>query len=524
MREVILTKELLQEEASNILRSVHDNAVAGRSNRLGEVKEALETKVTLDFDDYFLFLRKFNFIVLDRELGALALTPEGDRIVSGNDPSLLDSSIEQFFASRIGDEVVREDPGEAAAHRPPPPLPDAPSEGRRPPPPVPLVLTNVTQGQPPPGISVALPGPPPGPPPGAVTRQASRTGIPIPTTDASAPHGPGTRPPADKAAEARAAEARGSELDLRYVKYESLGGGAMATVFRGKQTGLGIDVAIKELRDIFAYFSFLQRGEVIKRLKKELCSQAQLRHPGVVGIIDQNCEVARPYYVLELCSGGSLRQRLEAQGGKPLPVPEALRHFLQMCYALRAAHKAGVLHQNLKPDNVLFDHMGNARLADFGMSRVIETDNPQKQMPQVFMGTGGMGYLPPEQLTSKKEFGPESDLYMLGLILFEMLTGSLPGRRSPLPSAANSAVPAKLDPLFDRMTQDKREARYPDVDALLDDFYGAFSDGRFLHKGDLVLFAAAPDKADKPGEGADAEAEKHDKAEGSPKGRRASPA
>jgi serine/threonine protein kinase len=180
----------------------------------------------------------------------------------------------------------------------------------------------------------------------------------------------------------------------------------------------------------------------------------------------------------------------------------------------------------LKPDNILIDHMGNARLGDFGMSRVIETDNPQKQMPQVFMGTGGMGYLPPEQLAAKKEFGPESDLYMLGLILFEMLTGSLPGRRSPLPSAANSAVPAKLDPLFDRMTQDKREARYPDVDALLDDFYAAFSDGRFLHKGDLVLFAAAPDKPDKPGDkpGESAGETEADKSEGSGKGRRASPA
>ncbi len=446
MREVILTRELLQEEAASILRSVHDNAAAGRSNKLGDVKESLESKVTLDFDDYFLFLRKFSLVVLDREQGALGLTADGERILSCTAPGILEAAVEQFFGSRLGDEVVREDPTETLPRRPPPlNAPEVP-EGRRPPPPVPLPLTTVA-------------------PPAALK--------------------------ADKAVEARAAEARGSELDLRYVKYESLGGGAMATVFRGKQTGLGVDVAIKELRDIFAYFSFLQRGEVIKRLKKELCAQAQLRHPGVVAILDQNCEVARPYYVLELCSGGSLRQRLESLAGKPLPVNEALRHFLQICYALRVAHQAGVLHQNLKPENVLFDHLGNAKLADFGLARVLETENPQKQMPQVFMGTGGMGYLPPEQLTAKKEFGPESDLYMLGLVLYEMLTGQLPGRRSPLPSAANSAVPAKIDPIFDRMTQDRRETRYPSVDALLDDFYAAFSDGRFLHKGDLVLSSGA---------------------------------
>ncbi|HUB05829.1 MAG TPA: serine/threonine-protein kinase [Myxococcales bacterium] len=477
MREVILTRELLQEEAASILRSVHDNAAAGRSNKLGDVKEALEAKVTLDFDDYFLFLRKFNFVLLDRELGALALTADGERILGGTAPGVLETSIEQFFGSRLGDEVVREDPTEQLPRRPPPLNAPEVTEGRRPPPPVPLALTTVA-------------APPP---------SAAKT---------------------DKAVEARAAEARGSELDLRYVKYESLGGGAMATVFRGKQTGLGIDVAVKELRDIFAYFSFLQRGEVIKRLKKELCAQAQLRHPGVVGILDQNCEVARPYYVLELCSGGSLRQRLDALGGKPLAVNEALRHFLQVCYALRASHQVGLLHQNLKPENILVDHLGNAKLADFGMSRVIETDNPQKQMPQVFMGTGGMGYLPPEQLTAKKDFGPESDLYMLGLILYEMLTGQLPGRRSPLPSAANSAVPAKIDPIFDRMTQDRREARYPSVDALLDDFYAAFSDGRFLHKGDLVLSSGAPaEPAAAEGEG---DKDKRERAEGKDKERRAS--
>ncbi|MHB8419419.1 MAG: serine/threonine-protein kinase [Myxococcales bacterium] len=458
VREVVLTRELLQEEAAGILRTVRDNAAASRSNKLGEVKEALESKVTLDFDDYFLFLRKFNFIVLDREHGGLALTPDGERLLGGATPGVLETSIEQFFGSRLGDEVVREDPAEAPPRRPPPlNAPELP-EGRRPPPPLPRAQTTVS--------------------PPAAARQ----------------------PDKDKAVEARAAEARGSELDLRYVKYESLGGGAMATVFRGKQTGLGIDVAIKELRDIFAYFSFLQRGEVIKRLKKELCAQAQLRHPGVVGILDQNCEVARPYYVLELCAGGSLRQKLEALAGKPLPVSEALRHFLQICYALRAAHQVGLLHQNLKPENVLVDHLGNARLADFGMSRVIETDNPQKQMPQVFMGTGGMGYLPPEQLTAKKDFGPDSDIYMLGLVLYEMLTGQLPGRRSPLPSAANSAVPAKIDPIFDRMTQDRRDARYPSVDALLDDFYAAFSDGRFLHKGDLILSSGASGEAAAEGE------------------------
>ncbi len=450
MREVILTKDLLQEEALSILRSVRDNAAQGRSNRLGDVKESLEAKVTLEFDDYFLFLRKFNFMLLDRELGALTLTPEGERLLGGGSAEGIEGSIEQFFASRLGDEIVREET-EAAADLP-----------RRPPPP------------PPPSELVAEPSRRPPPPP-LVAPALSRPEPPRP---------PVTGSPASE-------RAVGAELDLRYVKYESLGGGALAVVYRGKQTGLGIDVAIKEMRDIFAYFSFLQRGEVVKKLKKEICAQAQLRHPGVVGILDQNAEVSRPYYVQELMSG-SLRQKIEAAGGKGLPVPEALRAFLQIAYALRAAHAVGLLHQNIKPENVLFDSLGNARLSDFGLSRVIDNDVTQRQLPQVFVGLGGMAYLPPELLSPKKEFGPEGDIYMLGLLLYEMLTGQLPGRRSPLPSSANAEVPAKIDPIFDRMAQDRRDARYPDVDALLDDFYSAFSDGRFLHKGDLVLHAGAP--------------------------------
>ncbi len=117
---------------------------------------------------------------------------------------------------------------------------------------------------------------------------------------------------------------------------------------------------------------------------------------------------------------------------------------------------------------------------------MIEVDQ-NKGMPQVFMGTGGMAYMAPELVKRDKEAGNSADVYALGILLYEILTGQLPGRRSPLPSEVNAEAPSKLDPIFDKMTQDKRDARYPDFDAVLDDFYGAFSDGEFLAKGDLVL-------------------------------------
>jgi serine/threonine protein kinase len=114
-----------------------------------------------------------------------------------------------------------------------------------------------------------------------------------------------------------------------------------------------------------------------------------VRHPSVAAILDQNCDVARPYYVVELCSNGNLRSRMDATGGKGLPPEEAIRTFLQLCYALRSAHAQGLTHGNLKPENVLLDHLGNVKLTDFGLSRVIEVGR-SKGMPQVFVGTGGM--------------------------------------------------------------------------------------------------------------------------------------
>ena len=105
---------------------------------------------------------------------------------------------------------------------------------------------------------------------------------------------------------------KGQDIDQRYAKFDQLGSGPLGTVFKGRHNSLGVEICIKELKDIFGYFSFLQRGEVIKRLKKELCAQAQVRHPGIVQVLDQNTDVARPYFVTELCKG-NLREKLDAR-------------------------------------------------------------------------------------------------------------------------------------------------------------------------------------------------------------------
>lgn len=292
---------------------------------------------------------------------------------------------------------------------------------------------------------------------------------------------PGPAPAAPKA------DPRGTEVDLRYVRYEPLGTGLVGTVFRGKHTGLGYEVAIKELRDVFAHFPFLQRAEVLKRLKREVTAQAQLRHPCAVGVLDQNLDGARPYVVTELCGGGSLRQRLEA-APRGLPVEEVLRLLVQTASALEAAHAAGVVHQGVRPENILFDARGNAKVSDFGLGRILATD--AASAPPFFIGASAPSYLGPELLGRGGVAGPEADVYALGIVLYEALAGTVPTRRSPLPSAARAEVPRELDAIFERMTEDRREERYPDAGALLDELFRALGP-RLGARTDLVLSARA---------------------------------
>ena len=480
-----LTREQLTGEALYILKNLKDNKSGGRSNKLADVKTALEPSVTLEFDNYFFFLRKYNFIAMDRE-ACLQLTGEGEKVLDGSQRERFGEAVGEYFASRLG-----ADPADATRVRasPPPPPPPPPSDA-----PAPIRLQvqadsvpdGLIESSEPASQSPFDPVPPPPPAPSKKNR-ASKNTMQVETEPPVAQQSRNMDMPRPPTQQGSDRSSGGGDLDGRYTKGDLLGAGPLGQVYRGKMQATGVDVAVKELKDIFGYFSFLQRGEVLKRLKKELQQQASVRHPGLVQVSDISLDNARPYFVLELCSG-SLREEMTESEGKGLKVDQAIRFFLQMCYGLRAAHAAGLTHQNLKPENVLIDPLGNAKLADFGLTRVIEVDS-QKGMPQVIVGTGGMGYLPPELMARQKGTGPVSDVYSLGILFYEMLTGSLPGRRSPLPSQARSEVPTQLDAIFDKMTQDRKEDRTPDVDAVLTEFYAAFPNGEWLRKGDLVLWS-----------------------------------
>ena len=459
------TPQSVSQDALFILKNLRDNGKAGRSNKLAEVKEALEPAVALEFDTYFFFLRKFHYISMDRE--AHVRLTDAAEVVLGGDRSRFDEEVEDFFAPQLGSDLEdderthvlgMEDPLRAAAEALPfdpghdlDEVSDATGPIHLPP-----ELAEAT-------LSAVTPGP------------SRKSEIPMASPSSAPPSIAPVAPPAPK----------GVELDGRYQRFEPVGMGPLGTVYDGRQGALGTSVAIKEFKDIFGYFSFLQRGAVLGRLRNELCAQAAIRHPGVVAVLDQNVEAPRPYFVTERLES-NLREKLTDAGEAGLDVRWALRAFLQAAYGLRAAHAAGLTHHNLKPENLLLDAAGNVKLSDFGLGRIIEVD-AGKNLPQVFLGTGGMAYLAPELLGREQDADVPADVYGLGIILYEMLTGQIPGRRSPLPSEVNRNVPAGLDAIFDRMTHDRRDQRYPDLDAMLEEFYGVFPSGEHLGRGELII-------------------------------------
>ena len=263
-------------------------------------------------------------------------------------------------------------------------------------------------------------------------------------------------------AETVMAEHPPTRFDQRYLKSEPIGVGALGSVWRGRILSVDRPVAIKIFSGLSELFSPEQREEIVRRLETAVREHARLVSPFSIQILDQNIAHDPPYLVMELATGGSLRALLD---GGALPPPVAVRYFVQIALGLRAAHAQGLVHRDLKPENVLLDGGGNVKVADFGMTRALERDGIKVR--QAYVGFGSVGYMAPELFRRGVDSGPTADIYALGILLYEMLVGELPGRRSPMPSEVVAGVPAELDELFDLMTRDDPARRPADLDKVL---------------------------------------------------------
>jgi hypothetical protein len=264
----------------------------------------------------------------------------------------------------------------------------------------------------------------------------------------------------------------GDTLGGRYLLSGLLGAGGMAEVFLAHDRMLGRDLALKVLMEHYA-----KDERFVGRFRKEAQSAAALNHQNVVQIYDQGrAEDGRYYIAMEHVPGGSLKDLILRRG--PLGPSEAARLALQVAQALHAAHRRGIVHRDIKPQNVLLDEAGDAKVADFGIA--LAASRTATSGTNLLFGTPG--YMSPEQAMGER-VGPESDLYSLGVVLYEMLTATVPFAaegalatamkhltQQPLPpTKRNASVPEAMDALVMGLLTKDPEDRYPSAAQLIED-------------------------------------------------------
>src|ERR671910_2902711 len=262
-------------------------------------------------------------------------------------------------------------------------------------------------------------------------------------------------------------------LDNRYTRGELLGSGGMAEVYLAHDEVLDRDVALKVLTEKHA-----ENEEFVERFRREARSAAFLNHPNIVSVYDQGCSEDGTYYIaMEYVPGGTLKDRVLGEG---VLDPDAATKFAsQIAQALGHAHEHGVIHRDIKSRNILLTQAGYAKVADFGIARAATATTTSSRSSLVL---GTPGYISPEQAMGEP-VDTRSDLYSLGVVLYEMLTGTLPyGGEDPAsmafqhvhgplrsPREANPDVPEPLNALTAKLLAKDPEDRHASAAELADD-------------------------------------------------------
>ena len=219
-----------------------------------------------------------------------------------------------------------------------------------------------------------------------------------------------------------------------YAIERLLGDGGMGSVYLACQLSLGRKVAVKFLADRFS-----RDQDFVRRFDRESAVLANLSHPNIVTIFDKGVLDGRYYFVMEYVDGVSLREILSRAKFSP---EQVLRTTMVLSEALEYAHAQGVIHRDIKPENLLFTRAGQLKVTDFGLARLIHAETPAgSSITPTGTLMGSRDYMAPEARHSGKHVDPRSDIYSLGVILYEMLAGELPVGRFEAPSGKASADP-----------------------------------------------------------------------------------
>jgi serine/threonine protein kinase len=258
-------------------------------------------------------------------------------------------------------------------------------------------------------------------------------------------------------------------LGGRYQVIHEVGIGGMARVLHARDLNLQREVAVKVLRD-----DLVQDPAFQARFLQEARAAANLLHPNIVTVYDFGHDPTRYFIVMEYVSGTDLKTYLRRRGR--LTVTEAVDLAIQVCAGVGYAHRAGLVHCDLKPQNILITADGRAKITDFGIARALASIQADETADVVW---GSPLYMSPEQAMGAPP-SPASDVYALGVILFELLTGRLPfdaseaeevtrmhlGAAPPSPQALNPEVPTSLERIVLKVLAKEPSARYRTADQL----------------------------------------------------------
>lgn len=249
-----------------------------------------------------------------------------------------------------------------------------------------------------------------------------------------------------------------------------IGMGGMAMVYRAEWLGHNMEVALKVLSP-----QLVATPELVARFKREAEALARLQHPNILPLVDYGEFGGQVFMALQLMPGGSLAERIKARG--VMPLPEIQKVIAQVGDALGYAHQRGLVHRDVKPANVLIDGQGNYCLTDFGIAKIYEAT---AQYTKTGMALGTPTYMSPEQVNAAQLDG-RSDLYSLGIVLYEMATGRVPfdgdtpfavafmhvQKALPAPRSLNPAIPPKLEKVIQKALAKKPGDRYQNMGELI---------------------------------------------------------